>query len=66
MENEREENGSANSLKVQECIDAAAYCERRAAAATDPNIKALFEATAQRWRQLAKQIERLERESDPG
>jgi hypothetical protein len=47
-------------------IDAAAYCERRAAAATDPDIKSLFEETAQRWRQLAKHIEQLERESDRG
>jgi hypothetical protein len=47
--------------QVQECIDAAAYCERRAAAATDRNIKSLFEETAQRWRQLAKRIEQLER-----
>jgi hypothetical protein len=64
MENER--NSSAISLNVQECIDAAAYCELRAAAATDPNIKSLFEETAQRWRQLAKHIEQLERGSDPG
>jgi hypothetical protein len=40
--------------RVQECLDAAAHCEKRAASATDRTVKATFAEAARCWRELAR------------
>jgi len=49
-----------NPPRVQHCLDGAAYCDQRAAAATDPTARVTFTEAATCWRELAKQIEWLE------
>jgi hypothetical protein len=39
----------------------AAECEALAAVATDPKFKATYEDLAKRWRDLARQVDTLER-----
>jgi hypothetical protein len=50
-----------HSTRVQHCLDKAAHCERQVAATTTIRIKAAFADAAAQWRELAEQIERLER-----
>ena len=40
--------------RVQECLDAAAHCEKRAASATDRTVQATFAEAAHCWRELAR------------
>ena len=40
--------------RVQDCLDAAAYCEQRAASASDPAAQATFVEAARCWRELAR------------
>jgi hypothetical protein len=48
--------------RVKRYLDKAEECERLAAHAQDPDIKAALVSIAQQWRKLARQIERLERD----
>ena len=43
-------------------LQKAAYCDRMASMATDPDAKARFADAAKRWRDAARRIERLEDE----
>ena len=47
------------SAQVQICLEKATYCERMASIVTDPDAKAWFADAAKRWRELARQTERL-------
>jgi hypothetical protein len=50
------------SVQVQTCLEKAAYCDRMASIAADPDAKAVFVDAAKRWRDAASRIERLEGE----
>jgi hypothetical protein len=56
MESQQEKDTRKNSPQVQRCLDNAAYCEKRAAAATDREMKAMFKDAALQWRELARQL----------
>jgi hypothetical protein len=43
-----------NSPRVQEYIQNASYCQRKAAAATDHDVRLAFAQAAQRWRELSE------------
>jgi hypothetical protein len=47
---------------VQKCLDGAAYCDGRAAAAADEDAKATFLDLACSWRELARHVARLARD----
>jgi hypothetical protein len=46
--------GEQNTGRVQHCLDAAAHCEGRAAAAGDPVAKNAFVTAAVCWRDFAQ------------
>jgi hypothetical protein len=50
------------SLQVQACLENAEECDRMASIAADADTKARFADAAQRWRDTARRIERLEGE----
>jgi hypothetical protein len=50
-----------NSLRVQRYLDSAEHCEELASAVIDHNAKAGFLKAAGHWRELARQIEDIER-----
>jgi hypothetical protein len=47
--------------RAEEYRALAAECEAMAAAAPDPKFKATYEDLAKRWRDLARQVDTLER-----
>jgi hypothetical protein len=49
------------SLQIQ-ALEKAEECDRMASIAADPDTKARFADAAQRWRDAARRIERLEHE----
>jgi hypothetical protein len=62
--------GEQNTGRVQDCLDAAAHCEKRAASAGDLAAKNAFVAAAICWRDLAQcwrelPKEPLDRPEDP-
>ena len=46
--------GERSNERVEDCLNAAALCEKRAASAVDPAAKAAFAAAAGCWRELAR------------
>jgi hypothetical protein len=50
--------------RVQRYLDKARECERLAAQAHDPDVKAAFAEVSRQWRELAGQVERSERDRD--
>jgi len=54
-----------NSPKVQRCLNNATYCEQKAAAANERDIKLTFQDAASHWRELAWELRLLEQDSQP-
>jgi hypothetical protein len=52
--------------RVQECLDAAAYCELRAESAIDPAAKATFAEAAVCWHELARCWRELQKQPARG
>ena len=52
--------------RAQACLARAAECERGAVLATEPNIRTTYSDLAKQWRDLAAQIEALERRQKSG
>jgi hypothetical protein len=46
---------------AEECRERAIECEALAAVTDDPKLKATYEDLAKRWRDLARQVDTLER-----
>jgi hypothetical protein len=53
-------------LRIQECLDQAAQCDRRAAAAHDELARRTFTDTAKAWRELAAAYAHLKRQPPSG
>jgi len=51
------------SSRIQSYLDKAVHCEALAAKATDREARNSFAEVARQWRDLARQVEALERES---
>ena len=65
----RRSNGMAaqqDSGTAQECLDAAAHYEQRAASSIDPAAKATFEDAARCWHELARCWRELQKQLAPG
>ena len=58
----QEPKAAALDPRVKQYLDKAEECERLAAQAQDPNVKAVFADIARLWRTMARQVELLERE----
>ena len=48
--------------RVKQYLDKAEECERLAAQAQDPDVKAALILISRQWRELARQVENLERD----
>jgi hypothetical protein len=53
----REPKAAVLNPRVKQYLDKAEECERLAAQAQDPNVKAVFADIARLWRTMARQVE---------
>jgi hypothetical protein len=60
------DRNSELDLRIRECLDRAAACERRAAQARDLAARTEFEQAATTWLELAVDFARLKRLTPPG
>ena len=50
--------GMPQTSQAQECRERALQCARKAQEATEPSLRSMFAELAERWAQLAEQLER--------
>jgi hypothetical protein len=58
----REPKAAVLNPRVKQYLDKAEECERLAAQARDPDVKAALILISRQWRELARQVEQLERD----
>jgi hypothetical protein len=61
MSDPKQEHIEKRSLRPQRYLDSAEHCEELASTVIDHNAKAEFLKAARHWRELATQIEDIER-----
>jgi hypothetical protein len=61
MSDPKQNHIKKSSLRLQRYLDSAGHCEELASTVMDHNAKAEFLKAARHWRDLAEQIEEIER-----